>query len=59
MGIPCGCGAGYNEHRGPDVLDAGSPSVKVADERSLKRADYGGHVPRCSQIKLEGGRDNT
>jgi hypothetical protein len=34
-------------HQGPNVLDADSLSVEVADGGSLKHAGYGGHQAWC------------
>jgi hypothetical protein len=34
-----------DRHQGPNVLDAGSLSVEVADGGSLERADCGGRLP--------------
>jgi hypothetical protein len=48
MGVQYGCDTEYDGRRGPEDLDAGSLSVEVADGRSFKCADYGGHMPRCS-----------
>jgi hypothetical protein len=43
-------------HRGPDVLDADSLSVYVADGGSLKRANCGGRLPWCCHWCCSGSR---